>query len=93
MKNRDLTDDVTRLRGENVRLKTDQELRQVEEFDSQLTLLMDQVTTYKRSADDFKSKYLETLRQARDVQIDYEAKLRSGSGFETEVSSLRGINE
>jgi len=47
--------------------------------------LIEQVRTFKNQADDYKSKYLDAIRQARDVQIDYEARIRSGTGFESEL--------
>ena len=43
-------------------------------------------------ADDNKSNYLDALRQARDVQIDLEAKLRSGQEFESELATLKKVH-
>lgn len=54
---------------------------------------MKQVSKYKRESEDFKSKYLDALRQARDIQIDYEAKLRSVTSFESELSNLRRVHQ
>ena len=55
--------------------------------------MIEQVKTYKHQADDFKSKYLDAIRQARDTQIDYEAKVRSGTGFEAELMNMRQVHQ
>ena len=91
MKNRDLMDEITYLRADNIKLKTDNEVRQSEEIDEQIRSLLKQVTKYKKDADENKTKYLDALRQARDIQIDYEAKLRSGNSFEIELENLRRV--
>ena len=33
------------------------------------------------------------MRQARDTQIDYEAKVRSGTGFEAELMNMRQVHQ
>jgi hypothetical protein len=50
------------------------------------------VKQYKNQADDNKSNYLDALRQARDVQIDLEARLRSEQEFESELNTLKKVH-
>ena len=47
---------------------------------------------YKNQADDNKSNYLDALRQARDVQIDLEARLRSEQEYESELNTLKKVH-
>ncbi len=93
MKNNDLQEEVAYLRKTNLKIKTDWELKRVEEVDDQINTLIEQVKTFKNQADDYKSKYLDAIRQARDVQIDYEARIRSGTGFESELQNMRKVHQ
>ncbi len=93
MKNNDLQEEVAYLRKTNLKIKTDWELKRVEEVDDQINTLIEQVRTFKNQADDYKSKYLDAIRQARDVQIDYEARIRSGTGFESELQNMRKVHQ
>lgn len=84
-----MKDLVRELRSDNVRLRTEQEMSHVDEMDKQINDLILKVRDYKHQSETYRQNYLEALKQAREIQIDYDSRMKSGGGYEQELVNLK----
>eukprot|EP00347_Sterkiella_histriomuscorum_P013040 403366246 len=93
IENKELKDQLAFVQYENMRLKTDQELNQVTEIDKKIDDLIFQVKDYKLQAEKYRQQYIEAMKDVREMQIEKEAKERSGGGWESELINVKKMQQ